>query len=285
MADKKTRDPGFKEWLGDLKRDVANTQDAEVKAAWEKVLAGDEEDLRKVFRGGIREKKLYDELNKLNEERTAFQASRQEWDKYETDFRAEYGRMESEVKALKEDLKNKEKSFRAAGLEDEADELAARRKAVSDNIDSENIKKELSELRSFKATAEKQLGQLSVGAPAFTATFSKYARKFDKEGFVFDEEKVLGKVLNGTPVEQAFEDEVAPQREEKRKAETEKEISRRVEEAKKEMQTRTSTLDGIRPTVGIFGSEGTSKPGSKLLEARNAALKIAAGFGQPAAAA
>lgn len=279
----KKKDPGFEEFLEEIKGKVAGIDDPEKKAAWSKVLSEDADSLKLVFRGGLREADYYRRLNAINEEKQALNEQKQKWDAYEGEFRSEYDRMKARSDALEAQLKRKEADLREAGLDDEADEVKRKRQNMVDEQELGALKKKVEELAGFREEATDALRKISAGSPAFTAAFAKAQRRFAKEGYDFDEEEVLHRVLKDqVPIEVAFEDAVRDQRKKREQEERRAEIEKAKEEARQEERTKHSAPDSIRASLGGIFGEGKSAS-DKLAEARSEALKLAANFGRPGA--
>lgn len=276
----KPKDPGFAEWLAEIKGDVGKVEDPEVKAAWEKVLGAESDELRKVFRGGMREADYYRRLNELNEEKQGFQTKKQEWDAYEGEFRTKYDQMKAERDAARAEVKKKEAALRAEGLDEEADELRREARKAEENLDLAAMKKELEELKQARASQEQALQQVSAGAPAFTAAFTKRARQYAQDGFKFDEEEVLGRIIREQlPLDVAFEDAVRDQRKERTEKDMQERLKAAEEKGRREALTAGTAPDSIRPSLGgLFASQGKSE--DKLASARAEAARLALDFQQ-----
>ena len=277
----KPKDPGFAEWLAEIKGEVGKVEDPETRAAWEKVLGAESDELRKVFRGGMREADYYRRLNEINEEKQGFQTKKQAWDQYEADFRAEYERMKAERDHAKQELQKRAKELEAAGYDDEAEELRQKSRKVEENLDLETLRKEVAELKQARTQYEQTLQQVSAGAPAFTAAFTKRARQYAQDGFKFDEEEILGRVIREQlPLEVAFEDAVRDQRKERNEKELQEKLKAAEEKGRREALTAGTAPDSLRPSLGGLFATGKGEQGDKLSAARADATRLALDFQQ-----
>lgn len=282
MPKPKEKDPGFAEFIAEVRSDVGKIEDAETKAAWERVL-GDEERARQIFRGGLREKDYYRRLNDINTEKESLAADRAKWEQWHAKANADYTKAVAERDAAVAELESQAVAFEKAGLDDDAARLRAKKDTLPAEAALAEMRRELDELKAGRAQLETGLNNVTAGAPALTAAFVKKARQLAKEGFEFDEEEVLKQIYKGTDPNLAFEDAVREQREKRAADDLEKKLAEARKAGREEALTATAAPDAFAPGFmsPFFASSG-AKPADKLAEARQEAAKMAMGFGRPA---
>lgn len=281
MPKPKEKDPGFAEFIAEIRGETAKIEDAETKAAWEKVL-GDEERARQIFRGGLREKDYYRRLNDVNAEKEKLTADRVKWEAWHAKANADYTKALAERDAAVAELESQASAFEKAGLDDDAARLRAKKDILPAESALAEMRRELDELKAGRAQLETGLNNVTAGAPALTAAFVKKARQLSKEGFEFDEEEVLRQVYKGTDPNLAFEDAVREQREKRAAEDLEKRLAEARKAGREEALTAKAAPDAFAPGFmsPFFASGG--KPVDKLAEARQEAAKMAMSFGRPA---